>query len=167
MITRLSHRVRKIHHDGHMHSRRARPTLRVLREDLNADWESPRPRRVLAEGTLDQLHPLSELPHPIIIKAAESFGHNAAADNYVDSITSSTRIPLMEIKSGQWRGGVWRDKETGVHWLVVAGLAKGTMRTTTTSTSASSVKIPRTRRTGGFPHKTIVFSSSRKQQHEF
>ena len=31
----------------------------------------------------------------------------------------------MEIKTGQWRGGVWKDPDTGVHWLVVAGLAKG------------------------------------------
>jgi len=31
----------------------------------------------------------------------------------------------MEVKTGQWRGGVWKDPDTGVHWLVVAGLAKG------------------------------------------
>ena len=31
----------------------------------------------------------------------------------------------MEVKVAQWRGGVWVDPQTGVHWLVVAGLAKG------------------------------------------
>lgn len=34
-------------------------------------------------------------------------------------------MPLLEIKQGQWRGGVWRDDQSGVCWLVVAGLAKG------------------------------------------
>ncbi len=46
-------------------------------------------------------------------------------DNCEGRITSSTQLPLYEIKVGQWRGGVWRDPKTGVHWLVVAGLAKG------------------------------------------
>lgn len=32
---------------------------------------------------------------------------------------------MLEIKSGQWRGGVWVDPATGVCWLVAAGLAKG------------------------------------------
>lgn len=108
-----------------MHSRRARPTLRLLAEDLTADWASPHPRRLLGEGRLDELHPLSELPHPVIAKAAESFSHESGADNYVGLIATSTRLRLMEIKAGQWRGGVWRDEESGVHWLVVAGLAKG------------------------------------------
>lgn len=30
-----------------MHNRRARPTLRLLREDLDAGWETPHPRRLL------------------------------------------------------------------------------------------------------------------------
>ena len=108
-----------------MHSRRARPTLRLLAQDLTADWASPHPRRLLDEGRLDELHPLSELPHPIIAKATESFSHDATTDNYVGLIASSTSLRLMEIKAGQWRGGVWLDEQTGVHWLVVAGLAKG------------------------------------------
>ncbi len=108
-----------------MHSRRARPTLRVLTEDLRADWESPYHRRLLEEGKVDELHPLSELPHPIISKAATSFQHDNDTDNYVGRIVSSTQFSLMEIKVGQWRGGVWRDEQTGVHWLAVAGLAKG------------------------------------------
>jgi hypothetical protein len=32
---------------------------------------------------------------------------------------------LLEIRASQWRGGIWKDPATGVHWLVVAGLAKG------------------------------------------
>ncbi len=108
-----------------MHSRRARPTLRLIEEDLTAGWESPRPLRLLADGTPDALHPLSELPHPVVTKATQSFGLDAASDNYVGPIAASTQLRLMEVKTGQWRGGVWRDPDTGVHWLVVAGLAKG------------------------------------------
>lgn len=108
-----------------MHSRRARPTLRLLREDLGADWGPPHPKRLLADGDLTALHPLSGLPHPIIEKAAESVGPDPDQDNFVGPIHSSTRLPLLEVKQGQWRGGIWRDDESGVHWLVVAGLAKG------------------------------------------
>ncbi len=105
--------------------RRARPTLRVLQEDLRDGWESSHaPPRAGAEG-LDPLSPLSELPHPIIRKAAESFGDKPADDTYVGPIKSSTRINLLEIKTGQWRGGVWIDPDTDVCWLVAAGLAKG------------------------------------------
>jgi hypothetical protein len=68
---------------------------------------------LLADGRYDALHPLSELPHPIITKATQSFGANAD-DNFVGPITSSTNLPLMEIKTGQWRGGVWEDPTTGV-----------------------------------------------------
>ena len=110
--------------DG-VHNRRARPTLRVLREDLTSDWDSALPRRALADNRLSDLHPLSELPHPIVAKAMESFGPDNDNDNYVGPIGGSTRLPLLEIKQSQWRGGVWIDSETGVCWLVVAGLAKG------------------------------------------
>src|SRR6185437_7451713 len=105
--------------------RRARPTLRLIQEDLTAGWESPQPRRLLVEGIPDALHPLSELPHPIVTKAMESFGPEAANDNHVGPIAASTQLRLMEVKTGQWRGGVWKDPGTGVHWLVVAGLARG------------------------------------------
>ena len=108
-----------------MHSRRARPTLRLLAEDLTAGWDSPQPARQLTSHAYDELHPLSELPHPIIAKATESFGPIAENDSFVGPIASSTTLRLLEIKAGQWRGGVWRDPETGVHWLVVAGKAKG------------------------------------------
>ena len=108
-----------------MHSRRARPTIRLLVEDLRDGWSSPYPRRMLDQGDHYALHPLSELPHPIIAKATDAFGIVAADDNPVGPILSSTQLPLQEVKVGQWRGGVWVDPETGVHWLLVAGLAKG------------------------------------------
>ena len=79
----------------------------------------------MADNRLTDLHPLSELPHPIIAKAANSFGADDAQDNYVGPILSSTRLRLLEIKQSRWRGGVWEDPETQVCWLVIAGLAKG------------------------------------------
>lgn len=55
----------------------------------------------------------------------EWFGPEAANDSHFGPIAASTQLRLMEVKTGQWRGGVWKDPGTGVHWLVVAGLAKG------------------------------------------
>lgn len=80
---------------------------------------------MLAEDSYDALHPLSELPHPLIAKASEAFGPDAADDHYVGPIASSTKVHLLEVRTSQWRGGVWPDPATGVCWLVVAGLAKG------------------------------------------
>ena len=108
-----------------MHNRRARPTLRVLGEDLNSAWEDPAPKRALEEGRLDALHPLSELPHPIIRRASECFSENEAEDQFEMRIASATEKVLLEIKTSQWRGAVWVDQDTGVCWLVAAGLAKG------------------------------------------
>lgn len=110
---------------GRVHHRRARPTLRVLRQDLTSGWESAQPQRALADNRLTDLHPLSELPHPIIGKAANSFGADPAEDNFVGPIASSTHLRLLEIKQSQWRGGVWEDPVTQVYWLVISGLAKG------------------------------------------
>ncbi|GAB2580616.1 DUF3039 domain-containing protein [Kribbella endophytica] len=108
-----------------MHNRRARPTLRVLKDDLTSGWDSTQPQRQLSEGDFEGLHRLSELPHPIVVKAVESFGTDHDDDNHAGAIKSSTKIPLLEIKFSQWRGGVWEDPADGVCWLVVAGLAKG------------------------------------------
>lgn len=108
-----------------MYSRRARPTLRLLKEDLIASWETPYPLRLLKDEAYRDLHPLSELPHPIIAKATESFGTDPSKDHCEGPIHTSTSLPLLEIKASQWRGGVWRDQDSGVHWLIVAGLAKG------------------------------------------
>ncbi len=110
---------------GWVHNRRARPTLRVLKEDLTSGWGSPLPQRMLASGKHTELHPLSELPHPIVTKAADCFSDAPSEDTYVGPIASATRIRLLEIKQSQWRGGVWQDDESGVCWLIVAGLAKG------------------------------------------
>lgn len=112
-------------HDSKVSSRRARPTIRLLREDLEADWDTPYVRRALERGDLTSLIPLSKLPHPLIAKAAECVGDDPALDSSEGPIKSAPAgLPLLEIKVNQWRGGVWKDSDD-VHWLVCAGLAKG------------------------------------------
>lgn len=95
-----------------------------MREDLTSGWHDPSIQRILEGGGKRDLPPLNTLPHPILEKAASSFGENPDEDNYVGKIASSKRIRLLEIKSSQWRGGVWID-EDNICWLVIAGLAKG------------------------------------------
>lgn len=73
-----------------MLSRRARPTLRVLQDDLQTGWESSRAQPRAGAGGLDPLSPLSDLHHPIIRKAAESFGDNPTHDNDVGRVRSCT-----------------------------------------------------------------------------
>jgi len=105
-----------------VHNRRARPTLRLL-HDLSDGWQDPAPQRAVSEGRHSDLHPLSELPHPLIAKAAAWFGSDQ--DGYCERIRSVERLVLWELKTGQWRGAVWDDPDTGVRWLCAAGLAKG------------------------------------------
>ncbi|WP_024874887.1 DUF3039 domain-containing protein [Saccharomonospora piscinae] len=107
-----------------MLSRRARPTLRTLQDDLTDGWESPHPQRALAKGEFENLHPLADLPHPMIAKATAAFPDNPADDNHAGRIVSCTSLPLLEVKAGQWRGGVWIDAK-GTCWLLIAGRAKG------------------------------------------
>lgn len=104
--------------------RRARPTLRLIREDLRDGWANPFFLRALADGNVSALHPLSELPHPVVVKAAEALGENLEEDQHEGLIKASTAIALLELKTGQWRAAVWRDAD-GVNWVVAAGLAKG------------------------------------------
>lgn len=79
----------------------------------------------LPPGGLDSRSPLSDIDHPIIRKAAESFGRDSGNDLHEGQIRGSRQIRLWEIRQSQWRGGVWVDEESGQPWLVVAGLAKG------------------------------------------
>lgn len=108
-----------------MHRRHARPTLRVIDEDLRSGWGSPAPRRLLEGDAYEALHPLGELQHPIIRQASESISATPAEDIVEGSIKGIEQLRLLEIKTSQWRGALWEDPKTGVHWLVSAGLAKG------------------------------------------
>lgn len=104
-------------------SRRARPTLRVLREDLASGWGSPYALRALEAGEISAVQPLGALDHPILQKASESFGEDPSQDSFVGPISSVNSEALLEIKQGQWRAGLWVDGDAC--WVVAAGLAKG------------------------------------------
>lgn len=105
--------------------RRTRPTFRVIAHDLDSDWSSPWPRRLVAEQRYDELSAVSELPHPLIEKAARAFGDDESSDSPEGVIRAAKELVLFEVKTGQWRGGVWRDPADGIHWLIAAGKAKG------------------------------------------
>ena len=107
-----------------MHDRRARPTLRLVQGELAGTWDDPWPSRCVAEGRLDDLHPLAALPHPLVTKAAKSFG-GPDGDSYHEKIKTVERIVLWEVRAGQWRGAIYQDESSGVYWLCAAGLAKG------------------------------------------
>ena len=104
-------------------SRRARPTLRVLRDDLGEGWPTPFTQRAIAAGRIEDIQPLNALDHPILQKASSSFTDDPADDSFVGRIASVSSAHLLEIKSGQWRAGVMVDSDAC--WVVAAGLAKG------------------------------------------
>lgn len=105
-----------------MNAKRARPTLRLLREDLGEARFSYLASR--CEEDQASVYGLSELDHPILIKAAESFNGNSTEDHHEGAIKAALHYLLFEIKNSQWRGGVWKD-DAGTAWVVTAGLAKG------------------------------------------
>lgn len=108
-----------------VHDRRARPTLRVLNDDLTTGWDDASARRALADGRLETLCPVAELRHPLIAKSREWFGSDPAGDSYHQPIACAANLGLFEVRAGQWRGAIWTDQDSGVRWLVAAGLAKG------------------------------------------
>jgi Protein of unknown function (DUF3039) len=97
----------------------------VLRDDLLNGWTDAAPTRARATGRPEELCPLAELPHPLITKARGMFGSDPDGDSYHQMISCAAPLGLMEVRTGQWRGAVWTDPDTGVRWLVAAGLAKG------------------------------------------
>lgn len=106
-----------------MHDRRARPTLRLVRSELAGTWNDPWPGRCVAEGRPDDLHPFAA-PHPLVTKAAESFG-GPHGGSYHEKTKTVDRIVLWEVRAGRWRGAAYQDESSGVYWLCAVGLAKG------------------------------------------
>src|SRR5690349_14792747 len=105
------------------HNRRARPTIRLLSEDLPSGWEDPNCTRAIADRHWDRLLPLAELPHPLLRKAAEMYGPDPVHDPAPRPIERLGSFRLQELRNSQWRAGIWIDPETGVRWIVAAGLA--------------------------------------------
>lgn len=73
---------------------------------------------------MEDLHPFSELPHPLVTKAAQSFG-GPDGTSYLEKVKTVERVVLWEVRAGQWRGAVYQDDKYQVFWLCAAGLAKG------------------------------------------
>lgn len=105
------------------HDPRARPTIAVLR-DLKDGWAGPWVRRKIEQQQWEELRPLAELTHPILVKAREVMGSDPGLDHPRGRIECSGDLALAEVRSGQWRAGVWTDGD-GVRWIVATGLAKG------------------------------------------
>lgn len=101
----------------------ARPTLRVLLS-LRSGWESPFQQRAVQDGRFGELHPLAALRHPILRKCAAECGDDPSREAGKVIIKAAGDLRLQEIRSSQWRAGVWTDVN-GVRWVVAAGLAKG------------------------------------------
>ena len=85
-------------------ARRARPTVRCLREDLGQ-----------AVPPADM--PLDEVPHPLLAKASERFADEGTARERIASVDDQV---LFKVKVQRWRGAVWV-ADDGIPWLVAAG----------------------------------------------
>lgn len=81
----------------------ARPTLRVLREDLKA--------------TIPSVHePLDQIEHPLLAKAREQFADDNASHERIRAIDDQV---LFKVKVQRWRGAVWIDGQ--LPWVVAVG----------------------------------------------
>ena len=85
-------------------ARRARPTLRCLREDLG--------QAVPPADT-----PLDEVPHPLLAKASERFAEDGSPQERIASVDDQL---LFKVKVQRWRGAVWM-ADGSIPWLVAAG----------------------------------------------
>lgn len=96
-----------------------RPTIRCLRSDLNEGWDDIQQRRQIETGRLPRT-PLSDLAHPLIRHVATTFpgtDHDARREN----IGGLNDPMFWKAKTGQWRGAIYEDPETGQAWLCAAG----------------------------------------------
>ena len=85
-------------------ARRARPTLRCLREDLG--------QTVPPADT-----PLDEVPHPLLAKATERFADEATPRERIAAVDDHV---LFKVKVQRWRSAVWM-ADDGIPRLVAAG----------------------------------------------
>jgi hypothetical protein len=57
--------------------------------------------------------------------SAEHYGEDLTRDPVVRAVKSASALRLLKVSTGQWHGAIWTGQDTGVRWLVAAGLAKG------------------------------------------
>ena len=72
-------------------ARRARPTLRCLREDL---------MQVVPPADT----PLDEVPHPLLVNARQRFADDGTPRERIASVDDQV---LFKVKAQRWRGAVW------------------------------------------------------------
>ncbi len=102
------------------HDRTTRPTVRLLHE-LNDGWSNSFQLRAISDERWEDIQPLSHLDHPILTKCRTALGENGVPNR---TISCSQDLRLIEIRSSQWRAGVWT-ADDGTQWTLAAGLAKG------------------------------------------
>lgn len=103
------------------HDTTARPTLRLLGA-LTEGWTDTYQARAIKEHRWADIQPLSHLSHPLLEKCHTVLGTDGEA---TQAIACSGDLRLAEVRTSQWRGGVWTDHTDGTQWIVAAGLAKG------------------------------------------
>ena len=81
----------------------ARPTLRVMREDLK-----------IVIPPIDE--PLDRIEHPLLAKAREQFADDNAPHERICAIDDQV---LFKVKVQRWRGAVWTEEQ--LPWVVAAG----------------------------------------------
>ena len=102
------------------HDRTTRPTVRLLHE-LNDGWCNPFQPRAISDGRWEDAQPLSHLDHPILTKCRTALTDHTTSNKI---ISCSQDLRLIEVRSSQWRAGVWT-ADDGTRWTLAAGLAKG------------------------------------------
>ena len=63
-------------------------------------------------------HPLDELEHPLLAKAAASFAEPGIPHERIRAVDDQV---LLKVKVQRWRGAVWVQPELRLPWLVAAG----------------------------------------------
>jgi hypothetical protein len=106
-------------------ARRARPTLRCLREDLGQ-----------AVPPADM--PLDEVPHPLLAKASDRFADGGTPRERIASVDDQV---LFKVKVQRWRGAVWM-ADDAISWLVAAGQREEGSPTTSTPRSRPAARPP-------------------------
>lgn len=82
-------------------ARRARPTLRCLRENL-------------AEPIPPVNRPLGEVSHPLLAKVSERFADDRTPQERIAAVDDQV---LLKVKVQRWRGAVWIASDNAFAWL--------------------------------------------------
>lgn len=112
-------------------TKRVRPTLRCLREDLK-----------VSVGPVDR--PLDELDHPLLVKAQQRFADPGTPHERIAAVDDQV---LFKVKVQRWRGAVWSAGPAAEVplWLVAAGRREDGSATDFYAALAATANTARTR----------------------